>query len=252
MSSEMVKDGHLGGYFRGGDPGTWCPNMWSWIIEEFSVRSVLDIGCGEGQSTRFFHERGCDVVGIDGSQKAIDNSVIPACVVKHDFCDGPYVPDRKSDLIWACEFLEHVEERNVPNILETFATSTNLVLVTHAFPGQDRGHHHVNCQPSAYWIRKIESIGFACNTQLTLAGRTKTLQDYPSINHFARSGLIFVRSKQASQHPVAAASPWKPRWKAARINWGFKISSAYRTHRRRRRAQKRQLRRKQTAQHHVT
>ena len=52
----MVRDGHLGGYIQGGDPGTWCPHLWSWIVKEFEIRSVLDVGCGEGHSTKFFHD----------------------------------------------------------------------------------------------------------------------------------------------------------------------------------------------------
>src|SRR5688572_33082149 len=60
---EMIKDGHLGGYIRGGDPGTWCPHLWSWVVEQFGIKSVLDVGCGEGHSTRFFRDLGCDVLG---------------------------------------------------------------------------------------------------------------------------------------------------------------------------------------------
>src|SRR5262249_8244967 len=41
---EMIKDGHLGGYIRGGDPGTWCPNLWKWAVQHFDVHVVLDVG----------------------------------------------------------------------------------------------------------------------------------------------------------------------------------------------------------------
>ena len=62
---EIVRDGHLGGYVRGGDPGTWCPNLWNWAVDAFDVQSVLDVGCGEAHSTRFFHQLGCEALGVE-------------------------------------------------------------------------------------------------------------------------------------------------------------------------------------------
>src|SRR6266851_8199868 len=123
----MVKDGHLGGYIHGGDPGTWCPQLWSWVVREFGVQSVLDVGCGEGHSTKFFHELGCEALGVDGCQQAIEDSVIPGCVVRHDFCQGPFLTDRCYDLIWSCEFLEHVKREFVPNVLKTFSSSAKVI-----------------------------------------------------------------------------------------------------------------------------
>jgi SAM-dependent methyltransferase len=239
MPLDMVKDGHLGGYVRGGDPGTWCPTLWNWIIQKQEIRSVLDVGCGEGHSTYYFQQLGCEVLGVDGCRRAIAESVLPGAVAQHDFCDGPLETERTFDMAWSCEFLEHVEARFLPNILRTFDLAKRFLLVTHAFPGHDDGHHHVNCRPSGYWIRHIESLGFTCDVALTLAARRVTLADYPGINHFARSGLVFVR-----QPAAAGTSRWTGIgniWKSMRINTGFRLSSAFRQQRRRRKAQKRHL-----------
>ena len=175
----MVKAGHLGGYIRGGDPGTWCPHLWSWAVQRWSVRSVLDVGCGEGHSARYFRDMGCEVLGVEGCQQAIDDSAIPEQVVRHDFRDGALLPGRRYDLIWSCEFLEHVEEQYLPHVLATFAHAGTALLITHAFPGKDRGHHHVNCQPTAYWIAKLEGLGFECRVDLSREARTVTLADHP-------------------------------------------------------------------------
>lgn len=230
----LVDDGHLGGYAAGGDPATWCPHLWSWAIRRFQIESVLDVGCGEGWSTRFFADSGCDALGLEGSPQAIQNSAVPERIRQHDFCAGPFVPDRTLDMVWSCEFVEHVEHRYVENILETLQAARKAILLTHAFPGQ-AGHHHVNCQPNRYWIQKIEAIGFECSVALSCEARRISLQDYPSFNHFARSGLVFVRGPQARRGPAAG---WSARWKELQIRWGFRLSPEYREQRRRKRLRK--------------
>jgi SAM-dependent methyltransferase len=242
---DMIKDGHLGGYVRGGDPGTWCPQLWSWVVQEFRIRSVLDVGCGEGHSTRFFQGQGCRALGVDGCQQAIAESAAPGNVVCHDFCEGAFLAPEPVDLIWSCEFLEHVQERYLPHILQTFAQARRMIFVTHAFGGQDAGHHHVNCRPSSYWIKQIESVGFRCDSKLTRQARAVTLGDFRGFNHFARSGLVFVRtSSETAVEPVETATPaWSHHWKAWSINQGFRWTGAYLQHRRNYRAWKRQRRR---------
>lgn len=242
----MYRDGHLGGYVQGGDPGTWCPALWTWAVKALRVRSVIDVGCGEGHSTRFFSELGCDVLGVEGCPRAIRDSVIPDRIAAHDYSSGPFVAATPPDLVWSCEFLEHVEEKYLEHILATFAQARVAVLITHAFPGQEDGHHHVNCRPASYWIRHVERLGFACDVALSRQARAITLSDYHGFNHFARSGLVFLRS---GDHSPTATGPWagvaaaaRARWKAAAITGGFRLSSAYRHKQRERRARKRAAR----------
>lgn len=192
MSVEMVRDGRLGGYFNGGDPGTWCPTLWRRFVEKHQIRSVLDIGCGEGQSTQFFRDLGCDVLGVEGSAEAIRNSPVRDAIALHDFRDGPFQPGRRFDLIWTCEFLEHIEEEFLPHVAATLQLADRYILATHAFPGQ-RGHHHVNCRPSSYWIAVLGKLGFATSLGESLSARHATLGDHHRVNHFARSGLVGKR-----------------------------------------------------------
>ena len=188
---------HLGGYVPGGDEATWYPNLWTWLVQDEAgprVRSVLDVGCGEGHSTRFFREICPNTVGIDGTWQ--DSSI-----VQHDFTTGPWLggwADINSalrsglwDLVWCCEFVEHVEERYVPNFLETFKLAKH-VLLTHAFPGQD-GHHHVNCQPREYWVGALAAIGYGLDEELTTRTRNLAALNRSPWNHYVRSGLAFRR-----------------------------------------------------------
>jgi len=180
-----MKNGkHLGGYVPGGDVWTWFPNLWAWFVKEFNIQSVLDIGCGEGHSTKFF----CDVLGVEGSSQAIKDSPIPDKIVKHDFCDGAYIPSKKYDLIWCCEFIEHVDEKYLLNFLQTFKHCKYL-MITHATPGQG-GYHHVNEQSVVYWLEHLKKIGFELLPEVTLLAREKSI-DY----FFLRSGLVLINKK---------------------------------------------------------
>ncbi len=186
---------HLGGCLQGGDPDTWYPELWKWIYNELGVRSVLDVGCGEGYSTRFFKTLGCDVLGVDGYAEAKRNSVIPDFHVTHDFCTGPYIPPRDYDLVWCCEFVEHVEEKYTQNFLKTFGSSRKYIVMTHAIPGQG-GHHHVNCQNDHYWMLKLLEIGFRVDFGLSLQARRL------SHGYYRVSGLVFVKDPSVTTKPI--------------------------------------------------
>lgn len=185
--SENISENHLGGYIPGGDENTWFPELWEWIVKKLDVRSVLDIGCGEGHAIKYFKGLGCDVLGIDGSSIAIKDSVVPQNVVKHDFCKGDYTLNKKYDITWSCEFVEHVKPKYLYNFLKTFKFSNKYVFMSHAQPGQC-GWHHVNCRSDNYWIKIFSKIGFKFDSELTKISRKLAKK-----GHFAKSGLVFVR-----------------------------------------------------------
>jgi SAM-dependent methyltransferase len=185
---------HLGGYIPGGDPATYYPRLWSWLVEERGVESVIDVGCGEGLAARYFADHGCDVIGIDGVWQLSQNWHF----YMHDYTEGPWPTEvygsqlEATDLVWSCEFVEHVEEQYVPNFLETFKLG-KLVFMTHAAPDQP-GHHHVNCQPSNYWQGVMAAVGYSLDWELTQKTRLLAGMDALEINHFRDRGLAFVQS----------------------------------------------------------
>lgn len=50
---------HLGGNLWQGDPWTFAPRVWRYMIDRFAVNSVLDIGSGRGHAAHWFHRAGC-------------------------------------------------------------------------------------------------------------------------------------------------------------------------------------------------
>jgi SAM-dependent methyltransferase len=176
---EFRNEGHLGGYVIGGDPMTWCPLTWAYLLERFHPANVLDVGCGEGHSLEWFREKGLSVQGIDGIPQ------VDEAIVKHDFTKGS-IDLGEFDLGWCCEFVEHVEEEHVSNFMWTLV-QCKVVAMTAAAPGQV-GWHHVNCREAEYWISLFSEWGFDFKPLETQKARALSPGTW-----FERNGLIFER-----------------------------------------------------------
>jgi SAM-dependent methyltransferase len=166
---------HLGGYIINltdhGDPNSYSTEVWDWMINN-GIKSIIDVGCGEGHSTKYFLDRGVDAIGVEGGENAYNNSPVKNNLVLHDYVDAPFIPKKKYDAVWSCEFVEHVEEVFSENFLKTFDFA-DKIFMTHAVVGQE-GYHHVNCQNTEYWIEKIEKTGYKYNNDLSIYLRTLT------------------------------------------------------------------------------
>jgi SAM-dependent methyltransferase len=174
----------LGGNIRHGDAWTYHPSLWRYLAGRFGVRSVLDVGCGEGHAVLFFHKLGVIAHGIDGLKLNVQRAVYP--IALHDLLAGPYF--MPVDLVWSCEVAEHIREEKLDYYLDTLANGT-VIAMTHAVPGQG-GHHHVNCQPAEYWIEKMRKRNYRLDP--ALATYRQIAASDPT-NFFQQTGLVFLR-----------------------------------------------------------
>lgn len=197
LTGYMISDGHLGGTQDHGDPSTWFPEAWDWLVTVYGIKSVLDIGCGMGYSTRYFKELGLDVLGIEGCKEIVEKSFCPENVVLHDFYNEPYNLRRSYDLVWSCEFLEHIDKRYLLNVLQTISDAKPRVLAVTAAPPGAGGHNHVNCQLREYWIEKFEGLGlglkFSSSANASLLALTKTGTNGREWPYWELGGMIFLR-----------------------------------------------------------
>jgi hypothetical protein len=150
---------HLGGHenFSHLDSGAL-----QYIIDKFDVKSMIDVGCGPGGMTELARQMGLEVLAVDGDF-VVNRNITD--VVINDYQEKAYKPDKNYDLAWCVEFVEHIEARYIQNFIATFQ-SCKYVIMTHAFVGQ-AGHHHVNCQPTEYWIAVMEAFGFKVDAVAT-------------------------------------------------------------------------------------
>lgn len=157
---------HLGGAYPEGDSNTIMADVWGYLLVKYEIKSVLDIGCGYGHCLKWFSENGlCSIKGIEGWYEAVKGSLVPGHIVQHDFTTSAAPLAQPFDLGWCAEFLEHLEEKYLPNVMPCFQLC-RYVIITHAEPGQ-AGHHHVNCKSTGYWVKKFEEYGFKHNAEET-------------------------------------------------------------------------------------
>lgn len=181
------RDPALGGNVIGGDPQTYHPALWSFLIERYRVASMLDVGCGEGHCVQWFGRCGIEAVGFDGLPANVERAVVP--IKLHDLRVGPFV--LPVDLVHCCEVVEHIEPTYLENLLQTLA-SGRVVAMTHAQPGQG-GHHHVNCQDAGYWIAHLARYDYQLDPEATQQAKD-AIAASGSWTFFQKSGMVFERA----------------------------------------------------------
>jgi SAM-dependent methyltransferase len=185
-AAASAKDPHLGGNIKAGDPFTYSPSVWNYVIDRFCIGTALDIGSGSGHASYYLHSKGVKVVAVEGFRENVENSLYPA--VLHDLTQGPIVT--RVDLVHCQEVVEHIEELYLDNLLDSFKCG-KFLLMTHALPGQG-GYHHVNCQPPSYWIDHLATRHFRLMVEDTK--RVKELASRDGAKFLTGTGMIFVNN----------------------------------------------------------
>lgn len=200
---------HLGGFTEIDMQGI-SPAVWKYIVEEWTVQSILDVGCGRGISTSWFYTHGVRTECVEGSHDAITQSMLPnkELITEHDFSRGPWWPATTFDAIWSVEFLEHVNIHNHFNYISTFRKAA-ILLVTSSHWG---GWHHVEVHQDEWWIRKYESYGFKYDAKLTQEIRSVATKEHLDKEIFPPNGKNITAqhvwvSMKVFINPVVAALP---------------------------------------------
>ena len=157
-----------------------------WLIKTFDAKSFLDIGCGPGGMVELAKSKGLLVKGIDGDHTLKRPNETDYTL--HDFTKAPLIPDFGYDIGWSVEFVEHVEEKYIPNYMPCFQ-SCNTVVITYAPPGWE-GHHHVNLKDEDYWIQTFATNGLKHNAEMT-----HQLRQHSTMNLGKKGKKAFVRNR---------------------------------------------------------
>ena len=154
------------------------------LIENFKIKSFLDIGCGKGGMVFNAINKGLFARGIEGDV----NSIPIDCPIIYniDYRKSYLNFSKKFDLGWSIEVLEHIPEKYLSNVFKDFK-NCKYVVFTAAPPGWG-GEGHVNEKDEIYWLKKFSDEGFDFDKKIT-----KKLR---SISQIKFGGIIRHEKKQ--------------------------------------------------------
>jgi len=153
-------------------------SAWSFvdiILEYFSPKSIVDIGCGAGIYLSEFEKRGIkDLLGIDGSPHAKNSFLLTKDRLEIFDLAKHYEFKRSYDLCLCLEVAEHLEESNADILVNTIINASDIIIFTAAVPGQGpRSIGHINEQPHVYWIDKFRQKNYLFQENLSKEIREK-------------------------------------------------------------------------------
>ena len=175
---------HLGGNIIEGDPFTFSPKAWDYLITRFSIKSVLDLGPGLGYSSYYFHKCGLQVLAVDGLPENCQKANYPT--IQIDLTKSKIMT--RVDLVHCQEVVEHIEEEFLDNLLSSLACG-KFIVMTNALPGQG-GYHHVNEKPTEYWIENLKK--YNCEVLLEDSNRVRNLANEDGAIYLARTGIVLA------------------------------------------------------------
>ena len=169
-------------------------------------RKMLDVGCGEGFTLRYFHEQGWDVTGIDFSKAGIEqfNPSYSSRVLQGDIfqlLDDLNKSKNKYELIWLANVLEHVlDPVELLKSLHHHIQDGGLLICTVPNDGNDFHEWllHSGCIEERWWIAIPDHISYFNSQslkQLTTATGWKCLSlqaDFPVDWFLAHPGSNYL------------------------------------------------------------
>lgn len=135
------------------------------VISKFNPESVIDVGCGQGFSLKYFLDRYIDAIGIENSERAISLSKVKSKIIRFDLKNELNL-GRQFSLVWCFEVIEHIHPKYENNFLNSLINHSDNIILSAAKPGQ-WGHGHFNEQEPEYWIDKFSSHGYFIDIDFT-------------------------------------------------------------------------------------
>lgn len=171
------------------------------LLAPQTVRSVVDVGCGEGHWLAAAKELGAsEILGLDGDYVRRDRLAIPAERFTSTDLTNPPALGREFDLAMCLEVGEHLPEQHAATLVGFVGSLAPVVLFSAAIPAQG-GTGHLNERWPDYWAALFAHRGFVCADVL----RTALWENDRVEWWYAQNAMLFVRREALGRYPRLAS-----------------------------------------------
>lgn len=169
-----------------------------YIIELFSPKSVIDVGCGVGTWLSVFINMGIkSALGLDGYYLKSSLLKIPQKNFKVWDLTKPIRIKKRFDLAICLEVAEHLEKESANTLIDSLTRLSDVILFSAAIPLQG-GTHHVNEQWPEYW----RDIFSKKNYLLIDCLRFKFWNDDKVKPWYAQNMFIYLNKSKIKKYPM--------------------------------------------------
>lgn len=171
------------------------------VLQFLTVRSVVDVGCGDGSWLAVFREHGVkETLGVDGEY--VDKSFLQIpqdCFQALDLAK-PFGLGRVFDLAVSLEVAEHLPADFAPVFVECLTRLAPVVLFSAAIPFQG-GTNHINEQWPEAWAALFREYGY-----LPVDLVRKRVWHNDAVDWwYAQNILLFARADLIESNPTLKA-----------------------------------------------
>lgn len=136
------------------------------ILEEYNLRTILDVGCGRGFVVRHLRNLGYEAEGCEYGKETVELSVCNSIYV--DLTEVLPYNDNSFDIVLCAGVLSHLPKENTENAIKELYRVTKKILITNilTIPSDDQWYH-INVVPKTWWLPLFKKQGFIYNKDLT-------------------------------------------------------------------------------------
>lgn len=172
------------------------------LQEQLHVKSVLDVGCGQGGWLAVWKELGCNTVhGIDGDYVQRDSLFVDEKEFTAADLAQPFDLAQRFDLAQSLEVGEHLPTASSADFVASIVKHAPIVLFSAAARGQG-GDNHVNEQDYEFWRKH-----FAANDYIAIDYIRPLILDKKEIEAWYRyNPFLYVSKEHVDGLPEALKS----------------------------------------------
>ena len=146
------------------------------LVAGLQPKSMLDIGCGQGEWVEAFRQHGVFSIGVDISAPEGEG------YRRHDLTE-PLDLGWDYDMVLCLETGEHLPEDAADTLVETACWHSDTIVFSAAVLGQE-GIGHINCQPHEYWHEKFQERGYRVYDSV------RPLIQHPAVSPWYRDNIF--------------------------------------------------------------